>query len=123
MNARVRDYLIDLARRRTNQTISYQKLSDNCDLRLDMSNIAHRNEIAKILDEISSYEHANDRPLLSALVIRLNDAFEGYGFFKMAQRLGYGSWQTLKRNALFEVQQITNCISFWSDDNNYKRFR
>lgn len=123
MNERVRTYLIDLARQRTNQTINYQRLSDNCNLGLDMSNIADRNTMATILDEISTFEHNNDRPLLSALVVRLDDEREGDGFYKMADRLGYGSWQQLKRENIFEAQQIGACINFWSDNNNFQQYR
>ena len=123
MNQRVRSYLIELARKRTNQTITYQKLSDSCDLKLDMGNIVDRNKIATMLDEISTYEHANKRPLLSALVIRLSDGYEGDGFYKMAERLGYGSWQKLKRENIFEVEQITKCIKFWCDNNNYQQHK
>jgi hypothetical protein len=123
MNERVRTFLIDLARQRTNQTISYQRLSDNCNLRLDMSNIADRNTLATILDDISTFEHVNHRPLLSALVIRLDDEREGDGFYKMADRLGYGSWQKLKRENIFEAEQIRDCTQFWSIDENYQLYR
>ena len=123
MNERVRTYLIDLARQRTDQTINYQRLSDNCNLGLDMSNITDRNTMATILDEISTFEYNNDRPLLSALVIRLDDTREGDGFYKMADRLGYGSWQQLKRENIFEAHQIGVCLDFWSDNNNYQQYR
>jgi len=36
MNTKVRHYLIELARQKVNQTVTYQKLSDDCELRLDM---------------------------------------------------------------------------------------
>ena len=54
---------------------------------LDMSNIADRNEIGKILGDISKFEHDKKRPLLSALVIRKGDSFEGDGFYRMAEEL------------------------------------
>src|SRR5689334_1597178 len=97
MNIAVRHYLIELARKRGNQTISYQRLSDACELRLDMSNIVDRNAIANILREISTFEFNNQRPLLSSLVKRSGDNYEGDGFYKLAERLGFGDWRRLKR--------------------------
>lgn len=123
MNKKVRNYLIELARHRTNPTVNYQKLSDDCGLGLTMSDGQHiRNEIGRILGEISEYEHNNDRPLLSALVIRLNDGEEGDGFFKLAENLGYGKWKKLKAD-LFEHEQITECVTKWNDENFYKNHK
>ncbi len=77
MNQKVRIYLIELARKRTNQTVNYQKLSDDCALGLNMQDGIHiRKQIGDILRDISEFEHINKRPLLSALVIRLNDGEE-----------------------------------------------
>jgi hypothetical protein len=124
MNQHVRQFLIELARKRTNQTITYQKLSDACNLGLNMQEGQHiRAEIGKILGEISSYEHENDRPLLSALVLRANDDYEGDGFYKLADELGYGDWKKLKREGIFEAMQIKECIEYWSNDSNYNKFR
>lgn len=116
MNTRVRNYLFALARNRRNPTVNYQKLSDDCNLGLMMTDGQHiRNKIGKILGEISEYEHIHDRPLLSALVIRITDGEEGDGFYKLAEKLGFGDWKTLKNN-LFEYEQINECITKWSND-------
>ena len=123
MNDTVRSYLIEKAKQRTNQTVTYQQLCDDCRLRLNMQEITDRNEIGKILDEISRYEHTAGRPLLSALVMRAVDNYEGDGFYKLAEDLGYGDWQRLKREGIFEIQQIRDCIQFWSNDANYSRYR
>src|SRR5438045_1627459 len=58
---------------------------------LDMSRADHRNQISVLLDEISSYEHAAGRPLLSAVVVHgAGDTAgaPGKGFFTLARRLG-----------------------------------
>jgi hypothetical protein len=55
---------------------------------LDMNRADHRNQIAEILDEISTHEHTEGRPLLSAIVVHAEDSMPGGGFFKMARRLG-----------------------------------
>jgi len=123
MNTRVRTYLIELARNRVNQTVNYQKLSDDCNLGLIMSEGQHvRNEIGRILGEISEYEHLHKRPLLSALVLRLNDGEEGDGFYKLGEKLGFGNWKNLKNN-LFEFEQIAECVDKWSDDDFYRENR
>jgi hypothetical protein len=117
MNEQLRQYLINRARRRTNQVVTYQQLSDDCGLKLNMrDNPNDRKIIGDILDEISVYEADHGRPLLSALVIRSSDNYEGDGFYKMAERLGFGSWQRLKKEGIFEAQQIKLCIEFWSDE-------
>ena len=125
MNSKVRNYLIELSRKRTNQTVTYQKLSDDCSLGLDMRNNPNdRKILGKILGDISTYEHQNNkRPLLSALVIRSGDNYEGDGFYKLAEELGFGNWQKLKKEGLFEVLQIKKCIEFWSDDKNYQEYK
>jgi hypothetical protein len=124
MNTTVRIYLIELARKKTNQIITYQKLSDACDLKLNMQAGYHiRGEMGQILGEISEYENAHNRPLLSALVVRLGDQLEGDGFYKLAEELGFGDWKRLKREGIFEVEEIKKCIAFWSNDTNYKKYK
>lgn len=120
MNIQVREFLINLSREKVNQTITYQKLSDKCNLGLNMqNNPSDRVEIGNILEEISKYEHENKRPLLSVLVVRTTDGDEGDGFYKLAEKLGYGKYRTLK-SQMFSSSQITECINYWSDKDNYR---
>lgn len=123
MNVTVRNYLIDKAGQRTNQTITYQRLCDACGLRLDMRNQNDRNAIADILTEISTFEHGNSRPMLSSLVLRAGDNYEGDGFFTLAEKLGYGDRNRLKREGVFDIKQINACLEFWQNDSNYVTFR
>lgn len=124
MNKIVRAYLIDRARKRFNQTVTYQKLCDDCKLGFTMQdNPSDRLAIASILDIISRYEHSYDRPLLSALVIRASDGREGDGFYTLADELGFGDSKKLKREGIFEVSQINRCISFWENNENYKLYK
>lgn len=124
MNTIVRTYLIELARKRFNQTVTYQKLSDDCKLGYNMQdNPPDRLAIASILDTISRYEHSFKRPLLSALVIRASDHREGDGFYTLAEELGFGDSKKLKREGIFEVSQISRCISFWENNENYNLFK
>ena len=124
MNKNVRSYLIELARKKTDQTIYYQKLVDNCKLNLNLQDEPyHRTLLGEILGEISVFEHENNRPLLSSLVIRKGDNYEGDGFYKLAEELGFGKWTNLKKEGIFEIQQIKECIEFWQIDSNYHKFK
>ena len=124
MNLEVRNYLIHLARQKVNQTVTYQKLSDDCKLNLNMQENPHdRKVLGGILGDISSFEHSNDRPLLSALVVRAGEHYEGDGFYKLAEILGFGKWQNLKNEGIFETIQIKKCIEFWSNDDNLNKYK
>jgi hypothetical protein len=121
MNYQVREKLIDLAAKQ--QTITYQKLSDIYNIGLDMQASEYdRAEIGRILGEISVYEHNNRRPLLSAIVLTKGSQYEGDGFYKMAQNLGFGPWKSLKENA-FDVMEIKRCFEFWSNNNNIESYK
>lgn len=124
MNTRVRNFLIELARQRTDQTITYQRLSDECSLRLNMRENPHdRKTMGAILGEISRFEHSHKRPLLSSLVLRAGDNYEGDGFYKLSEELGFGDWQRLKREGTFEIEQMNECISFWQNNSNYVMYK
>lgn len=55
---------------------------------LDMENPADREEIRQILGKISTYEHQQGRPLLTAIVVHKQDNIPGHGFFELARHLG-----------------------------------
>lgn len=118
MNQLVRGHLIDLARK--GKTITYQELSDQCKLGLVMRDSEYaRAEIGRILGEISAFEHNNQRPLLSSLVISKGDNYQGDGFYKLCEELGYGGWKKLKADISFEIGQMNSCYDFWKDDIKY----
>ena len=122
MNPNVRNYLIEKARKE--QTCYYQELSDACKLGLYMGDSPHdRAEIGRILGEVSEFEHDHDRPLLSSLVISKGDSYQGDGFYKMAENLGYGDWKSLKNDISFEMGQMKDCFEFWGDDDNYDEYK
>ena len=123
INKIVRNYLIEVARHRTNPTVTYQKLSDDCELNLDMSIPYHRREIGAIIGDISVYEYKRDRPLLSSIVIRAGDNYEGDGFYKLGEELGFGDWRKLKREGVFEIKQMRDTINFWTNNSNYKKYK
>ncbi len=124
INKKVRNYLIELSRKKFKQTVTYQKLSDDCKLDLNMQeNPSDRTYIGEILGLISTFEHENNRPLLSALVIRASDDYEGDGFYKLAEQLGFGNWKRLKKEGIFEAVQIKKCINFWENEQNHKKYK
>ncbi|MFK7107715.1 hypothetical protein [Flavobacterium oreochromis] len=122
MNKEVRKYLIELSRKKPFQTVSYQKLCNDCLLGLDMSNIGDRQKISDILEDISVFEFKNNRYLLSSLVIKVNSDIEGDGFFKLLERFGYGKKAKLKED-LQHIEEMNKCIDYWSDDKNYNEFK
>lgn len=122
MNEIVRNKLIETARRKT--TITYQQLSDSCKLGLIMSESEFaRAEIGRILGEISRFEHEAGRPLLSSLVISKGDNYQGDGFYKLCEELGFGPWKKLRDDIAFEMGQMNAAMEFWSDDVNFLNFK
>lgn len=121
MNYRVREFLIDLASK--GKFIYYQPLSDSCGLGLDMqASEWDRAEIGRILGEVSTYEHENGRPLISAIVLSKGSLYEGDGFYKLAEKLGFGPWKYL-RDENFAIEQMNACYEFWKNNDNYTNFR
>lgn len=55
---------------------------------LDMDNPADRDAMRRFLGEISTHEHRQGRPLLTAIVVHKQDNIPGHGFFELAQQLG-----------------------------------
>jgi len=121
MNRDIRNKLIECARLKC--TISYSTLNDQLQLGYDFIIEHHRKLIGEDLGEISTYEHAKDRPLLSALVVRKGSGYEGDGFYKLCEKLGYGSWETLKRSKKFDEDRQNECFEYWRNDENYKKHK
>jgi len=81
-----RIYDLAKAAARNGTTIPYSFVASV--IGLDMDNPAHRNELAAILDEVSRTEHARGGPMLSAVVVHMDDFRPGQGFFTLAKDLG-----------------------------------
>ena len=67
-------------------TATYGAIAPLADL--DMENPAHRDRIRQILGKISTYEHQNGRPMLTAIVVYRQANIPGPGFFELARHLG-----------------------------------
>lgn len=57
--------------------------------------------------------------MISSLVISKGDNYQGDGFYKLAEELGFGNWKKLKNDISFEMNQMSACYAFWKDNNNY----
>lgn len=122
MNNKVRSFLIEIARKKSGY-IHYQELSDQCGLGLYFRESPYdRKVIGEILGEISAFEHSQERPLLSALVISKSGE-EGDGFFKLCEELSLGNARRLKNDPTFPAIQMNKCYEFWQDDNNYSKYK
>jgi hypothetical protein len=87
LNDLVRAKLIEISRKE--KTIYYQELSDDCRLGLSMKdNEDDRVKIVRILDEISTFEFNNKRPILSSIVISQENNLQGEGFLSCV--IGWG---------------------------------
>ena len=84
MNEELRQILIEVARKR--RFMFYGELAPSLNLDMNLDN--NRVEIGRILGEISTYEHQQGRPLLTAIVVHKRDNRPGVGFFNLARELG-----------------------------------
>lgn len=121
MNIRVRNKLIQLARTDSNP-ITYQRLITEAELGLNVEISHEKALLGEILSEVSTIEHKNGRPLLSAMVQVKSNKGQGDAFFKLCEELGYGDWKELKKDKDFIIQEINKCTEFWSNDENFEKY-
>jgi len=116
MKEQIRNKLIEIARKGENTgKISYQELSNQCNLPFDMNSIDDRNKLAHLLGEISTSEVKNGRPMLSAVVIRHDSHLSGNGFFELAFLLDlYNGSKDEQKKEIFFFKEIKDVYSYWS---------
>lgn len=114
MNKIIYDKLVEIAKKES--FITYQNLSNQCNLGLDMSDIDHRNELAHLLGDISLYEVKNNRPMLSVIVFREDINQPGNGFFEWASTLNLynGSSSDVQKEKFF-ISELTKCYNYWKN--------
>lgn len=119
MNQKVRLYLIEAARK--GESVFYSQLVKDCELDFEVRNPDGRQELKKILTEISEYEVSQGRHMLTAMAIGKMTDSHGGGFYSLAEKLGFGNSARLMQKdwGKFEAER---CIEFWKDDNNFKNF-
>ena len=122
MDRKIRRKLIELARIK-GAKISYQALSDEFQLFLDMKKKSDRVSISSILAEITEHEHEQKRPLLGSLVLlKGRSGKQMDDFYKLCERLGMGKWDSLKEDPEFEGNLRKSCHEFWKDNQNFKEY-
>jgi hypothetical protein len=92
-------------------TVTYSEIAPLAGLSMD--DPSHRDEIGRLLGEISEHEHEMNRPLLSVVVIHRDNNMPGPGFFKLAKRLGlYDGLDDLK----FFLDELKRAHTVWATE-------
>lgn len=96
---------------RAGQTRFYGDLSELIDLP------PRSRRLYRILDSINLHEHGEERPLLSALVVRRGFRIPGDGFFSQAKKLGKydDSNNDATSHATFWVEEVHRIWDYWKD--------
>lgn len=113
VNKQIYEKLKDIARRGI--TITYTDLNRNCSLNLDYNNIKDRNEIAKILGDISKDEFKKGHPLLSAVVVLKGShpPTPAFGFFTLWEELGLKNKGESRE--IFFAKELRRVFEYWGD--------
>ncbi|EMR04106.1 hypothetical protein [Cesiribacter andamanensis] len=119
MNERIRKKLIQIARL-DESPISYPNLVYQMSLGLNLESNHEKNMLGEILNEISTEEFKQGRPLLSSLV-KIKPKGQGDTFFKMCEKVGLGQWKELKRDPDFLEKCRQECRDFWMNEENYEK--
>ncbi len=102
------DRLVEAAR--GSETVAYGELGDM--LHLDFGNPNDRRRVGVLLGEISRFEVAAGRPMLSSVVIHKDDFQPGRGFFALGQELGLV--QAGEDDMAFAIRQLKATWAAWA---------
>ncbi len=80
---------------------------------LNMENPDDRNKMAQILGDISTHEHEQGRPMLSAVVVLAEIGYPGDGFYALARELGLHHGKKEFENLDFFVQELKRVYACW----------
>ncbi|MCG3204341.1 MAG: hypothetical protein KCHDKBKB_01056 [Elusimicrobia bacterium] len=82
---------------------------------IDLDNIEGRNSLHQALGRISTREHKQGRPLLSAVVVDKKNKRPGPGFFELAKTLGrYDGPLTGRKSQVFLDAELRSISDYWS---------
>lgn len=98
---------------RNEELLTYGQIAPLANLNLQSP--ADRNRISLILGEISTYEHENNRPLLSAIVILKGEDKPAEGFFRLARELGRYSGRKDKDDCDFFTLETKRVFEYWQN--------
>lgn len=119
MNQRVRTYLIEAAK--NGNSVFYSRLIDDCELGIDLGTREGMTELKNVLSEVSGYEVAQGRHMLSAIVISVKEETQSFGFYILAEELKFGNAKELAKRKWGE-DEAERCKNFWQTPSNYARF-
>src|SRR5690554_6454526 len=108
------EYLKDVAKKQ--KTVFYEDVAAL--LKLNLRNPDDRQTLNAYLDEVSTEEDNNNRPLLSALVVNkkgANQGFPGKEFGKLGRKLGYSHEDGELDEMAFAVEQINASFAYWKE--------
>jgi len=101
-----------LAAARESVFVYYGEIAAIAGLNLDLD--GDRGALGRILGEISQYEHANGRPLLSVVAVNKDSQYPSKGFFDLARELnklqGTGAFAELG----FFSTELQAAFDYWS---------
>lgn len=81
--------------------------------KLNMENPDDRNKMAQILGDISTHEHEQGRPMLSAVVVLAEIGYPGDGFYTLARELGLHHGKKEFEDLDFFVQEVKRVFACW----------
>ena len=81
---------------------------------LSMGNPADRTEISGLLDEINKHEARYKRPMLSAVVVRVDTQMPGPGFFVCARDIGRLPTSDSIEELVFWAKEVKVVHSYWA---------
>jgi hypothetical protein len=109
INQPIYERLIEVAR--NGDLITYGEIAPLANL--NMEDPDDRNKIAHILGEISTHEHGEGRPMLSAIVVLAGIGYPGEGFFSLARELGLHHGRKEFEDLDFFVQEVKRVYAYW----------
>lgn len=96
---------------REERTIPYLEIAHK--VGLSMEDQQDRDELGRILDGISEYEHEQGRPLLSIVVSFTEEGFPSTSFYDLANRLGKFTGQTETERQTFSQTELKAAHDYW----------
>ncbi len=82
---------------------------------LSMDDPGDRHKMAEILGTISTYEHSEGRPMLSAIVVLADVGYPGEGFFTLGRELGLHHGHQDLEDLNFFVKEVQRVYEYWKD--------
>lgn len=103
----LREMLLEIAR--SEKVSSYQPIGKL--FGLDMRNPSHRRRIGELLADVSRFEVAHGRPMLSSVVVQADTSMPGQGFYTLGLELDLVRLN--EDEMAFSVRQLNEVFAHW----------